>query len=154
MRSTTKITKITKGSASLWTVQSLLALVFLFAGGMKLVLPAAVFVAQSKVPVPLIRVIGVFELLGALGLILPGLLKIRRGLTPIAAAGLFTIGAGATGATLAQGPAVAALGPAILGVLAALVVAGRIEWLRELGAARSESRIQSPESLRASVRVA
>ena len=152
MTSTIDGTRTTKLSVSLWTAQALLGLGFLAAGGMKLVLPAVVFVAQSKVPVPIIRVIGVCEFLGALGLLLPGILKIRRALTPIAAAGLFTISAGATGATLATGPAIAALGPAVLGVLAGLIVAGRLGWLAELGARRES--VRAREVVRANVRVA
>ena len=35
-----------------------------------------------------IKFIGLCEILGALGLVLPGLLKIRRQLTPLAALGL------------------------------------------------------------------
>ena len=40
--------------------------------------------------------IGVAEVLGAIGLILPGVLRIRPGLTPLAAAGLVIIMIGAT----------------------------------------------------------
>ena len=61
---------------------------------------------------------------GALGLILPGLTGIRPGLTPLAAAGLVSIMAGATVVTLAMGGP-AALIPAVVGLLAALVAYGR-----------------------------
>ena len=68
----------------LWIIQVLLALLFLFAGGTKLVLPLDVLTSmgspnQVHLPGLLIRFIGVCEVLGALGLILPGLLRIRRG---------------------------------------------------------------------------
>ncbi|HVQ38421.1 MAG TPA: DoxX family protein, partial [Pyrinomonadaceae bacterium] len=85
---------------ALWILQVLLALMFLFAGGMKLVIPPDVMAKmgspnQVQLPGLLIRLIGVFEVLGGLGLILPGLLRIKRGLTPAAAIGLVIIMIGA-----------------------------------------------------------
>src|SRR6185503_1594681 len=68
-------------TATLWTVQVLLALLFLFAGAMKLVTPAEVLAKQSPFPVAFIQFIGVVEVLGALGLVLPGLFRIRTDLT-------------------------------------------------------------------------
>ena len=73
---------------ALWIVQGLLALLFLFAGGMKLVLPIEELTAQMPLPGLFVRFIGVAEVLGAIGLVLPGLLRLRPGLTPLAAAGL------------------------------------------------------------------
>jgi uncharacterized membrane protein YphA (DoxX/SURF4 family) len=90
---------------ALWIIQGLLALLFLFAGGMKLVLPIEEMTKQMPMPGPFLRFIGVAEILGALGLILPGLLRIRPGLTPLAAAGLVIIMIGATALTLASVPA-------------------------------------------------
>src|SRR5829696_6592543 len=75
----------------LWIVQGLLALLFLFTGGIKLVLPLEVLTEGSPVPGWFVRFLGVAEVLGAIGLILPGLLRIRPGLTPLAAAGLVII---------------------------------------------------------------
>jgi hypothetical protein len=72
-----------------------------------------------------LRFIGVCEVLGALGLLLPGILRIRPGLTPLAAAGLVIIMIGATGITLAGGDAVPALFPLAVGLLATFVVYGR-----------------------------
>jgi hypothetical protein len=66
----------------LWTVQGLLALLFLFAGGMKLALPIEVLTKQMPLPGLFLRFIGMAEVFGAIGLILPGLLRIRQGLTP------------------------------------------------------------------------
>jgi hypothetical protein len=109
----------------LWIVQGLLALLFVFAGGMKLVLPLDKLVGPVPLPGLFLRFIGVAEVLGAAGLILPGLLRIRPGLTPLAAAGLVIIMIGATGITLAGGMVAPAAVPLVVGVLAALVAYGR-----------------------------
>ncbi|WP_306052931.1 DoxX family protein [Natronococcus wangiae] len=112
---------------TLWTVQGLLALLFLFTGGMKLVTPIEVMTAQMPVPLPglFIRFIGVAEVLGAIGLVIPGLLHIRENLTPLAAAGLVVITIGATALTLVGGDIVLALIPLLVGLLSALVAYGR-----------------------------
>ena len=110
---------------ALWTIQVLLALLFLFAGGMKLVMPIEEMTKQMPMPGLFLRFIGVAELLGGLGLILPGLLRIRPGLTPLAAAGLVIIMVGATALTLAIGPVATALIPLVVGLLAAFVAFGR-----------------------------
>jgi uncharacterized membrane protein YphA (DoxX/SURF4 family) len=88
---------------ALWIVQALLALVFLFAGGMKLVTPIEEMMKQMPLPLPgwLLRFTGIVEVLGAIGLILPWLLGIRPGLTPLASAGLVIVMIGATVYTLA-----------------------------------------------------
>ena len=114
-----------KKPSLLWIIQALLAATFLFAGGMKLALPLEALTAQTPLPGAFIRFIGVAEVLGALGLILPGLLRSQRHLTPLAAAGLTVIMAGATVLTLATATARAALIPAIVGLLAAAVAYGR-----------------------------
>ena len=110
---------------ALWAVQGLLALLFLFAGGMKLILPLEQMTGPVPIPGLLLRFIGVVEVLGALGLILPGLLGIRPGLTPLAAAGLVIVMIGATVITLAGDAAAPALIPLAVGLLAAFVAYGR-----------------------------
>jgi hypothetical protein len=112
---------------ALWTVQVLLACVFLFGGGMKLVMPLDKLAGPVEMSGLFLRFIAVCEVLGALGLILPGLLRIRPGLTPLAAAGLVIIMMGATVFTLAVagGPVVMALIPFVVGLLAAFVAYGR-----------------------------
>lgn len=115
-----------KANVRLWIVQSVLALVFLFAGGMKLVTPLDVLAQQSQLPGAFMKFIGVCEVSGALGLILPGLFRIRTELTPLAAAGLVIIMTGATVVTLLHGPIAAALVPVVVGFLAASVVRGRL----------------------------
>jgi uncharacterized membrane protein YphA (DoxX/SURF4 family) len=114
-------------STVLWTIQVLLAALFLFAGGMKLVTPIAAMTQQVALPGPFLRFIGLAEVLGALGLILPGLLRIRPTLTPLAAAGLVIIMTGAVGVTMATMGAAQAVLPAVVGVLAASVAVGRFQ---------------------------
>lgn len=114
-----------KVGVALWTIQGLLALVFLFAGGMKLVVPFEMLKGPIAFPEAFIRFIGVCEFLGALGVVLPAALHIRTELTPLAAAGLVIIMIGATVTTLVAGMVAPALIPAIIGVLAATVAYGR-----------------------------
>ncbi|MDR3704205.1 MAG: DoxX family protein [Candidatus Sulfopaludibacter sp.] len=111
---------------ALWAVQVLLALLFVFAGGMKLALPIEALAKLAPLPGLFLKFIGVAEVTGALGLILPGTLRIRQGLTALAAAGLAVIMAGATVVTLATGGGNAALMPVVVGCLAALVARGRM----------------------------
>src|SRR5918911_4144769 len=88
----------TKRTYALWTIQGLLALIFLFAGGMKLAMSGEELAAAMTLPLPVlfVRFIGVCEVLGALGLVLPGVLRIRTALTPLAAQGLVLLMVGAT----------------------------------------------------------
>ena len=112
--------KITRTSAALWTVQGLLAALFLFAGLMKLAMPYDPAMAMGF-PEWFLRFIGVAETLGALGLVLPGLTRIAIHLTSLAAAGLVVIMVGATATTGALGGIEAAAIPAVVGVLCAVV---------------------------------
>jgi hypothetical protein len=114
-----------KKNVLLWIVQGLLAALFLFAGGMKLVLPIEAMAGPVAFPGWFLRFIGVAEVLGAAGLVLPGLLRIRTGLTPLAASGLVIIMTGATAITAMTGPIAASLVPCVAGVLASAVAYGR-----------------------------
>src|SRR5829696_2086874 len=100
---------------ALWIAQGLLALVFLFAGGIKLVLPLEVMTEQMPLPLPgeFLRFIGVAEVLGAIGLI------------PLAASGLVIIMTGATALTVAGGDVGSALIPLVVGLLSVFVAYGR-----------------------------
>jgi hypothetical protein len=109
----------------LWIVQGVLALLFLFAGAMKLIMPIAALTQQSPMPGAFIRFIGVLEVLGALGLFVPALLRLRHELTPLAAAGLVIIMSGAVGSTLATGQIAGAAMPVAVGLLLAFVAYGR-----------------------------
>jgi len=116
---------------ALWIIQILLGLLFIFAGGSKLVMSIeqmqelARQSGQSPLPGLLLRFIGVAELLGGLGLILPSLLRIKPFLTPLAAAGLLIIMTGATVITLSSGALGSAVFPLIVCLLLASIAYGR-----------------------------
>jgi uncharacterized membrane protein YphA (DoxX/SURF4 family) len=80
----------------LWAAQVLLALFYLYAGYNKLTQPIDALATMGMgfvlvVPELLTRFIGVAEVLGAAGLILPAATRILPRLTPLAALGLSTI---------------------------------------------------------------
>ena len=108
----------------LWIAQWILALLFLFAGGVKLLMPAdqmAEMTQQMQMSASFLRFIGVVEVFGGLGLILPGLLHIRTGLTPLAAAGLVIVMIGAVVVSIQTGPVTLAILPFATGLFAAFV---------------------------------
>ena len=113
--------------AVLWTVQGLLALVYLATASMKLLMPDDMLAAQTPLPLLLVRFIGLCELAGAIGLILPGLPRIQPRLTPVAATCLALLMIFATILTpiLIAPDLVMASVPASVGVLAAFVAYGR-----------------------------
>jgi hypothetical protein len=114
-------------NTALWIVQALLAALFLFAGGMKLVTPVEEMLKQMPLALPgwFLRFTGVVEVLGALGLILPWLLGIWPVLTPLAALGLVVVMIGAVVFTLLTGDGLMSLIPLIVGLLCAFVAYGR-----------------------------
>jgi len=120
MRTTTKRT-----NTILWIVQTLLALLFLFAGSMKLILPIEAMAGPIGLSGPFLRFIGVAEVLGGIGLILPCLLNIRPLLTPLAAAGLVIIMGGATVVTVLGGALAGAMVPFTVGLMSSSIVYGR-----------------------------
>ena len=110
----------------LWTAQGMLALLFAFSGSAKVLLPLAELTKQAPIPGWFVRFLGAAELAGALGLILPGALRIKQGLTPLAAARLTVIMAGATVANLIYAGIGFAAMTVVLGCLTAFVAYGRI----------------------------
>jgi hypothetical protein len=118
--------KIRKSSILLWTAQALLTFIFLFAGGAKLLMPIELLTAQTPLPGLLIRFIGTCEVLGAIAMILPGLLRIKPVVTPLAAVGLTIIVTGATVLTLAAGDVAGAVLPFVTLIMAVLVAVGRV----------------------------
>jgi uncharacterized membrane protein HdeD (DUF308 family) len=137
--------RLQRGTKVLWAVQIVLALLFLFAGGMKLAMPAARLAQLTGLPGAFMKFIGLAELSGALGLVLPGIFDVRRELTPLAAVGLVTIMSGATALTAEAGQIASAVLPLVVGALAALVARRRWEWL----AAGQPSAAAAPEPRRA-----
>jgi hypothetical protein len=132
----------------LWTLQTLLALVFLFSGMTKLAMPLDVLTQQLPLPGPFVRFIGVIELIGGLGLLLPALLRIRPGLSTLAAAGLALEMAIATLMTpmLTGGQYALMSIPLVVGLVAAFVAYGR--WrLAPLSASSRRSVLQPAAQL-------
>lgn len=115
-----------------WSVQTVLFALFAFAGAVKLILPPEAMQGPVHLPTLFLRFIGVAEVLGAAGLVLPGMFRIRQDLTPLAAAGLVIIMAGATVITAVGGDVAPALVPALVGVLAGWVALARREWLNRV----------------------
>ena len=118
---------VNKTSVALWLIQGALAVVFLFAGSSKLLMSAEQMTLQMDLDIPMwfLRFIGVCEVAGALGLILPSVSRIRTGLTPLAACGLVVIMIGATTLTAAVGQVPGATFPMVVGIAAAFVAYGR-----------------------------
>ena len=124
---------------ALWFLQTVLALLFLFAGGLKLVVLVEALGMPFLLPAVFVRFIGMCEVLGALGLILPGAMRIRTHLTPLAALGLTTIMVGATMFTPPEQIQLAVV-PVAVGLLAACVAYGR--W--RVAPLRTTSQLSAP----------
>lgn len=111
-----------------WIVVALLALFYLYAGGIKVVRsqdqlrPMMGWI--DVVPLRLVRTIGVLEVLGALGLVLPPLTGIAPGLALAAAVGLVLIQVGGITLHLSRGEA-----KLIRLNIALLALAGVATWL-------------------------
>ena len=110
----------------LWILQILLGLLFVFSGVMKFVMTYDQMTKDAPVKFPhwFFLFIGVCEVLGGIGLVVPWLTKIRPGLTPLAAWLLIVIMIGAVVTGLMGGMAFA-IPPLIVGLLLAFVGYGR-----------------------------
>lgn len=79
----------------LWIVQVLLGGMFIMAGGMKAAQPIEALTEMlpwvTTVPAALVKFIGVSEVLGGIGLLLPSLLRIKPSLTVTAAYALILV---------------------------------------------------------------
>lgn len=115
---------------ALWILAGVLAAVFLAAGGMKLGQPKAALAPKmawvNDVSEGQVKAIGLLEVLGAVGVVLPAAVDIAPILVPVAATGLALVMVGAVVVHLRRGdgPGVAAA-PAVLGLLAAALAIGR-----------------------------
>lgn len=111
-----------------WILAGLLALFYIYSGGVKAVRskeqlrPMMGWV--DTMPLPITRAIGILEILGALGLILPPLTGIAPWLAVAAAIGLVLVQVGAIALHLSRGET------KVLGMnVALLVLAGVLVWL-------------------------
>lgn len=116
-------------NVTLWIVQVLLALAFGMAGVMKSTQPLDALGQNMAwvrdVPPAMVRFIGISELAGAVGVLLPWLTGVKRSLTPLAAAGLVVIMVLAAAFHISRGELGALPFNAILGGMAAFVAWGR-----------------------------
>ena len=118
-----------KSNIALWVVQALVAGLFLMAGTMKLVMPIEAMTAGPiALPGLFLRFIGVAEVAGALGLLLPGIFRVAPSLTPIAAVGLACIMSGAVVITIMGGQLAGAALPFVVLLLVAVIAQGRSGW--------------------------
>lgn len=110
----------------IWIVQILVALLFLFTGGMKLLTPYAEMITDPNMAwvgdfsSTQIKIIGALEVLGALGLLLPMILKKYLMLVPAAAIGLALTMVGAMVTHLVRGETELAVVNIVIFILAAL----------------------------------
>ena len=118
---------------TLWVLQILLGFYFVGSGFGKVLLYDTVRYAQAPqsvawfaaVPQPLIVFIGVVEVLGGVGLILPAMTRVKPMLTALAGAGLALTMVLATGFHLVRGEYVLVPTTVVLGAVAAFVAVGR-----------------------------
>jgi len=114
----------------LWSVQVFLALFFFAAGVPKIVgRGLEKWVGFSDLPRPLVVFIGVSEVLGALGLVLPMATGILPWLTPLAAIGLAITVLMASGFHLRADERLPALETALWASIAAVIAIGRWDLL-------------------------
>ena len=116
---------------TLWVAQVALALMFLMAGFMKLAQPIEELAKSlpwaSQVPEAFVRFIGLSELLGGLGLILPAALRIKPVLTPWAAVGLAVVMVLASGFHVSRGESSVIGMNFILAAVAVFIAWGRFK---------------------------
>ncbi|MGW5685425.1 DoxX family protein [Nonomuraea sp. NPDC003754] len=113
-----------------WVFQGLLAVLFLLAGGLKIFAPleaiSGIMPWVEDFSRPQVAGIGILEVFGAAGLVLPGVTRIAPVLTPVAAIGLVILMAGATITHLGRGEAHLVGGNIAVMVVAAIVAWGRL----------------------------
>jgi putative oxidoreductase len=117
-------------SSALWVLQLLLGVAFAFGGGQKIATPIHQLSVghmswAADVPAALVRFIGVAEVTGGIGLILPSVTRIKPWLTPLAGLGLITILLLAAAFHATRGEVHAIPGPLVLGAALAFVTWGR-----------------------------
>lgn len=116
---------------ALWVVQIFLALLFIGAGAQKVLQSREALIQGSFTGYAtdfssgFLRNLGILEILGGLGVILPHATGILPWLTPLAAMGLAIIMAGATNVRLRRGEQQMAIGTVVFLLMAVFVVYGR-----------------------------
>ena len=123
--STTRKAIDARENARVRLAQGTLAVVFTITGAMKLALPmeklTELMTWPGSVAEPLVRAIGIAELAGAIGLVVPMLSGIRPGLASYAAFGLMALMIGALGYHLMLFQGIMLVPTLLLGLLAAYV---------------------------------
>jgi uncharacterized membrane protein YphA (DoxX/SURF4 family) len=120
-------------NGTLWSLQVLWGFIFAGSGfGKVLLYDGALYAAAPRavawyaaVPQPLIVFIGVCEVLGGIGLILPAMTRVKPKLTPLAAVGLTLTMILAAGFHLTRGEYVLVPATLVLGGVAAFIASGR-----------------------------
>lgn len=117
-------------SLVLWFAASALALVFAATGVMKLVESREMLVADGQrwaatASPALIKILGVAEVLGAFGLVLPGIVGVLPQVTAVAAGGLAVIMAGAAVVHVRRGEQRAAVIAVALLIIAVFIAYDR-----------------------------
>ena len=114
---------------SLWIAQGLLAAMFIMAGAMKATQPIEALAESlpwvTTTPLALVRFIGISELLGGIGLLLPSILRIKPSLTVWAAVGLAVVMVLAAGFHASRGEFSAIGANAMFMAIAAFIAWGR-----------------------------
>jgi uncharacterized membrane protein YphA (DoxX/SURF4 family) len=111
---------------ALWVVQVLLAIFMGLASGLpKLIVPIDNLPMPIPIPAALLMSIGVLEILGALGLLLPPLTSTAVWLTPLAALGIGLVALGGMGYQLMARESGNAAFALVVALLAMLVGYGR-----------------------------
>ena len=118
---------------TLWIVQGLTAALMLMSAFMKIALPIPELSAKWKwtgeLPQQVVRMLGIVDLLGGIGIILPAILKIKPGLTPLAAVGVVLLMISATVFHISRGEASVIAFNIILMLLASFIAWGRYKKL-------------------------
>ncbi|RFS26616.1 DoxX family protein [Chitinophaga silvatica] len=116
----------------LWTLQGLLSILFITGGIMKLFqsIPQQqeMYPWTGQVPELFVRLLGVIDLLGGIGIIIPALLKIRPQLTVLAAIGIIMLMIAATVFHISRGEVNVVGFNIVVAILAAVIVWGRSKY--------------------------
>ncbi len=120
-------------NTTLWIVRILLALAFLLTGWTKVVTPIvqlkSYMIWITALPLGLVRAIGIVEVLGAIGLILPVLTGIGPWLTIAAASGLALVMGGATVFHIARKEYRETVLTLMLLIVTLFVAVGHVAWV-------------------------